>query len=172
MCKVDPNTNWVLLIGMLCFYHRSSVELNSFLTLNYSASIWKNYNHVVLHCTENVFFFVFFNFFFFFFFLIIWRLFQHIITFELVFSRKRKLSLIEMLIIKSEESSWLDLVVYKPFSGELTDCYLPLTQNIRENIGNTPWLRNRWKRNLDGKGKQNIELYLNLEKPWFEKYWS
>ena len=30
------NTNQVLLIGILCFYHRSSVELNKFLTLHFS----------------------------------------------------------------------------------------------------------------------------------------
>ena len=29
-------------------------------------------------------------------------------------------------MIKAEESNQLDLVVYRDYSGELTDCYLPL----------------------------------------------
>ena len=46
-----PNTNWVLLTWILCFYYRSSVEFNSFLTLKYSASIWKIYmGHLATLC--------------------------------------------------------------------------------------------------------------------------
>ena len=35
------NTNQVLLIGILCFYHRSSVAFNKFLTLHFSISTQK-----------------------------------------------------------------------------------------------------------------------------------
>ena len=32
----------------------------------------------------------------------------------------------EMLMIKAEESNKVDLVVYREYSRELTDCFLPL----------------------------------------------
>ena len=35
------NTNQILLTGILCFYHRSSVEFNKFVTLHFSISTWK-----------------------------------------------------------------------------------------------------------------------------------
>ena len=48
------NTNQVLLIGILCFYHRSSVEFNKFLTLHFSKSTWKINQYYIFHCTETV----------------------------------------------------------------------------------------------------------------------
>ena len=39
-------TNQVLLIGFLCFHHRSSVEFNRFLTLHFSISTWKTFNNI------------------------------------------------------------------------------------------------------------------------------
>ena len=46
--------------------------------------------------------------------------------FKLDFSRKGQLSLMEMLMIKTEASS-LDLLVYRECSEELTDCYFPMS---------------------------------------------
>ena len=55
--------------------------------------------------------------------------FKHMIIIKLdFFSRKWKLYLMEMLMIKTEETKWLDLVVYSEYSGELTDSYLPYSK--------------------------------------------
>ena len=42
------------------------------------------------------------------------------------FSRKRQLSLMEMLRIKAEVSNKLNFLVYRAYQEELTDCYFQL----------------------------------------------
>ena len=52
-------------------------------------------------------------------------LYKHMTLIKLYFSRDRKLYLMEMPMIKPEEPKWLNLVVYRVYLRELTDCCLP-----------------------------------------------
>ena len=44
----------------------------------------------------------------------------------MIYFEKNKLYLMKRLMINAAEASSLDIVVYKEYSGELTDCCLPL----------------------------------------------
>ena len=88
------------------------MEFKGFLTLKFATYTQKIYHNYIIYYTENVS-------------LIFWKLYGHIIIIKLDFSMYRKLYLMEMLMIKSEETKLLDLVVYREYSREITDCCLP-----------------------------------------------
>ena len=47
----------------------------------------------------------------------IWKLYWHMTIIKLDFLRNRKLYLLQVLMIKTEETKWLDLVVYRVLRG-------------------------------------------------------
>ena len=77
--KIIKGVNWPLSpIGILCFYHRSSMEIKLFLTSIFFASVWKMYSYYRFYCTRKCFV------------LIILKLWPHMTVFKLVCIKKKE----------------------------------------------------------------------------------